>query len=37
MYLAFVDLEKAVYHVLFKALWWSLRYFGIPEWVVGII
>ena len=32
LYLAFVDLKKALDHVLRKIIWWAVSVFQIPEW-----
>ena len=35
--MAFVDLQKAFDRVPRKALWWTLRVAGVPEWLVKVV
>ena len=37
LYFAFVDLEKALYHVPKKVLWWAMRRVGVEEWVIRAV
>ena len=34
LYIAFVDLEKALDRVPRKIIWWALRKLGVEEWIV---
>jgi len=37
LWIAFVDLEKAIDRVPRKVLWWSLRQSKVEEWIVRVI
>ena len=37
LYMAFVDLEKAFYHVPRKVIWWALRKLCVEEWTVQLV
>ena len=37
LYMAFVELEKAVDRVPQKAIWWALRKLVIDEWIVPLV
>ena len=37
LYMAFVDLEKAFYHVPRKVIRWALRKLGFVEWIVRLV
>ena len=37
LYMAFIDLEKAVDHVLRDVIWWAMRKLGIDEWLVRLV
>ena len=36
-YFAFIDLKKGFDRAPKKVLWWALRKFGVPEWIVCVI
>ena len=37
LWMAFVDLEKALDRVPREVVWWALRYLGVDEWIVSVI
>ena len=37
LYMAFVDLEKALDRVPRKVIWWALRKLGVDEWIVHLV
>ena len=37
LYLAFVDLEKALDRVPRKVIWWAMRKFGVEEWAIRVV